>query len=111
MLKRNVSVHKVVIITGRTDLRKGIDSLVSTVRLNYGLDPIEVGTLFLFCGLKKDRIKALMYEGDGFILITKRLIHGSYQWPTKPSEARRLTLDEYDRLIDGFSIDSSIKIK
>ena len=66
MLRRDVGLRKVVIITGRTDMRKGIDSLVSTVRLNYGLDPIEVGTLFLFCGKKKSRLKALVYEGDGF---------------------------------------------
>lgn len=66
MLRRDVPIKKLVIITGRTDMRLGIDSLVSTVRLNYGLDPIEKGTVFLFCGRRKDRLKALEYEGDGF---------------------------------------------
>ncbi|MCR4746182.1 MAG: IS66 family insertion sequence element accessory protein TnpB [Lachnospiraceae bacterium] len=109
MLKRNVPIQKVIIIAGRTDMRKGINSLVAVVRLNYGLDPIEVGTLFLFCGLKKNTIKALVYEGDGFCLVTKRINSGSYRWPNAPNEARRLTLEEYDRLLDGFTIDSSIK--
>ncbi|MCR4781344.1 MAG: IS66 family insertion sequence element accessory protein TnpB [Lachnospiraceae bacterium] len=109
MLKRCVSINKVIIITGRTDLRKGINSLVATVRLNYGLDPIEVGTLFLFCGVKKNKLKALIYEGDGFCLISKHVTNGSYRWPATANEARRLTLDEYDRLMDGFPIDSSIQ--
>ena len=111
MLRRDVGLRKVVIITGRTDMRKGIDSLVSTVRLNYGLDPIEVGTLFLFCGKKKSRLKALVYEGDGFCLVTKRLNDGFFPWPSTPNEARKLTLEEYDRLLLGFQIDSTIRKK
>ena len=108
MLKRNIPIRKVIIVTGRTDLRKGMDSLVATVRLNYGLDPIETGTLFLFCGIKKDRIKALMFEGDGFVLAVKKVNTGSFCWPSTPGEARHLTFEEYDRLMDGFPIDSSI---
>lgn len=89
-------------------MRKGIDSLVSTVRLNYGLDPIETGTLFLFCGIRKNRIKALIFEGDGFVLASKVLNNGKFCWPSSPGEARQLTFDEYDRLMDGFPLDSSI---
>ena len=40
-----------------------MDSLAVLVRLAYGLDPLEEGTLFLFCGLKKDRLKGLVFEG------------------------------------------------
>ncbi|HCR41538.1 MAG TPA: IS66 family insertion sequence hypothetical protein [Lachnospiraceae bacterium] len=90
-------------------MRRGIDSLVSTVRLNYNLDPIDKGTLFLFCGLRKNKIKGLIYEGDGFTLATKRLSNGFYSWPNTTAEARQLSWEEYDRLISGFTIDSSIK--
>ncbi len=109
MLRRDVPITKIVIITGRTDMRLGIDSLVATVRLNYGLDPIEKGTIFLFCGIKKDRIKALEYEGDGFCLLTKRLNHGRFCWPSTAKEARQLSYEEFDRLLSGFTIESSIK--
>ena len=78
MLRRDVTVRLVFLICGRTDMRRGIDSLVSIVRLNYGLDSIEKGTLFLFCGIRKNRIKGLLYEGDGFRLVTKRLNQGNY---------------------------------
>lgn len=111
MLKRNVPVKKVVLLTGKTDLRRGIDGLVALVRLNYNLDPLGKGTLFLFCGTKKDRIKGIIYEGDGWILIYKRLSQGRYSWPSCPEEVKFLTWEEYDRLMDGFTIESTIKEK
>lgn len=108
MLKRNIDIKRVYILTGRTDMRRGAAGLVSIVRLRYGLDPLEKGTLFLFCGRKKDRIKGLLFEGDGFVLVSKQLSSGHYCWPNTPDEARNLTWEEYDRLMDGFTIDSSI---
>ncbi len=108
MFKRDVKVTKVYLFAGRTDMRRGISGLVSLVRLQYGLDPIEKGTLFLFCGKKKDRIKGLLFEGDGFVLASKRLSQGRYCWPDSPEEARNLTWEEYDRLMNGFTIGSTI---
>lgn len=63
MFKEGLGVKKVVVKCGRTDLRRGIDGLVATIRLSFGLDPLEEGTLFLICGTRKDRIKGLLYEG------------------------------------------------
>ena len=62
MLK-DAKFKRVILRTGRTDLRRGIDGLVAIIRLNYGLDPFEDGTLFLFCGIRKDRIKGILFEG------------------------------------------------
>ena len=90
-------------------MRRGITGLASIVRLRYGLDPIETGTLFLFCGRRRDTIKGLFYEGDGFVLLTKRLTSGRYCWPTTPDEARNLTWEEYDRFMAGFAVESSIR--
>ena len=90
-------------------MRKGIDGLAALVRLKYGLDPLEAGTLFLFCGTKRDRIKALIFEGDGFTLAYKRLTCGTFNWPRNAEEARSLTREEYDRLMDGYTIESSIR--
>ena len=86
-----------------------MDSLAALVRLAYGLDPLEEGTLFLFCGLKKDRLKGLVFEGIGFCLLTIRLTDGKFQWPNTPDEARDITMEQYHRLMDGFSIESSIR--
>ena len=62
--------------TGFTDLRRGIDGLAAIVQQQFELDPFT-NTLFLFCGRRRDRIKALYWEGDGFVLLYKRLESGS----------------------------------
>ena len=111
MLKDGTGFERVVLATGRTDLRRGIDGLVSVIRLNYNQDPFEEGTLYLFCGIKRDRIKGIMFEGDGMVMLTKRLSNGVYQWPRNPEEARTLTGEEFKRLMEGFSVDSSISKK
>ena len=108
MFKEAGGIKKVIIACGRTDLRRGIDGLAALVRLNYGLDPLEEGTLFLFCGTKTDRIKGLLYEGDGYCLCYKRLTDGHFQWPRTPDEARGITQEQYHRLMDGFAVESSI---
>lgn len=109
MFKEGLGVKKVIVKTGRTDLRRGIDGLAATIRLSFDLDPLEEGTLFLFCGTRKDRIKGLLYEGDGFCLLYKRLTDGRFQWPNDPDEARDITPEQYRRLMDGFTLESSIR--
>ena len=53
------------------------------------------GTLFLPCGYRQDWIKRLYWEEDGFVLVTKRLEAGSFQWPRNSAEARRLSYQQY----------------
>lgn len=78
MLSEAYNVRKIVIATGYTDLRKGIEGLSELVLSNYHLNPAEKDVLFLFCGRRSDRIKGLLWEGDGFLLLYKRLEAGSY---------------------------------
>lgn len=109
MLTENgFTFSKVIMAIGRCDLRKGIDGLAAIVRLKYGLDPLEKDTLFLFCGTRRDRIKGLLWAGDRFILLYIRLAEGCFQWPRTAEEARRITPEEFTRLMDGFSIDPSV---
>ena len=65
---------------------------------------ISKDTLFLFCGKKNNRIKGLLWEGDGFLLLYKRLEVGAYSWPRNTSEALEITPQQYRILMDGFSI-------
>ena len=109
MLREATGIKRVIVACGRVDLRRGIDGLAAMIRLAYGLDPLEEGTLFLFCGVKKDRIKGLLFEGIGFCLFTLRLSDGRFQWPNTPDEARDITMEQYRRLLDGFSVESSIR--
>lgn len=75
MLRDFKGADKVYIACGYTDLRKGIDGLAQMVEQEFRLDPFT-NTLFLFCGRRRDRIKGLYWEGDGFLLLYKRLENG-----------------------------------
>ena len=68
------------IACGYTDLRRGIDGLATIVQEQFKLDPFT-NSLFLFCGRRCDRIKGLFWDGDGFVLLYKRLEKSSFQWP------------------------------
>lgn len=105
---QGITFRRVIVATGRTDLRKGIDGLSAHVRLHYGMDPLEEDTLFLFCGTSKDRLKGLLWCSDRFILLYIRLSNGHFKWPRNKDEARRITKEEFIRLMDGFSIESGI---
>lgn len=90
--------------TGFTDLRRGIDGPASIVQQQFELDPFT-NTLFLFCGRRRDRIKALYWEGEGFVLLYKRLESGSFQWPRSETKAKALTPQQYRWLMEGLSSD------
>jgi transposase len=109
MLKEAGGIRRVVLKTGRTDLRRGIDGLKAIISLN-GMDPLEKGTLFLFCGRRNDRIRGLIFEGDGFLLITKRLSgQNRFQWPRNEEDMKNITMEQYRNLMEGFTIEGSIR--
>ena len=107
MLRDAKCFNKVVIICGYVDMRKGIDGLNALIRLRYGLNALEKGTLFLFAGRSARSLKGLVWEGDGFLLLTKRKSSGRYRWPRTPNEARQLTQAQFECLMEGFSIEDS----
>ena len=103
-------VAKFYLVTGHTDMRKSIDGLMAIIRDTYEMDPYS-NSLFLFCGRRCDRIKALHFEKDGFCLLYKRLDNGRFQWPRNSSEVRNLTRQEYRWLLEGLSIDQPKAIR
>ncbi len=104
MLNDFLHPDKVYIACGYTDLRRGIDGLAEIVQEKYQLDPFQE-LLFLFCGRRTDRIKGLYWDGDGFILLYKRLERGRFQWPRRTEEARRITPQQYRWLMEGLTVD------
>ena len=104
MLNDGTGFKKIYLATGYTDLRRGIDGLAAIVRFQFELDPYDRNTLFLFCGRRCDRIKALVWEGDGFLLMYKRLDNGAFNWPRSKDEAIRITEDQYQMLMQGLEV-------
>lgn len=104
MLNDAAGFKKIYIATGYTDLRRGVDGLAGLIRFQFNLDPFDKNTIFLFCGKRCDRIKALIWEGDGFLLCYKRLYSGSFRWPRSAEEVREITHDQYRLLMQGFEV-------
>ena len=74
------------------------------MKSEFDLDPFQEA-LFLFCGRRRDRIKALYWEGNGFVLLYKRLEQGVYQWPRTDAEVRRITPQQYRWLMEGLKVE------
>lgn len=107
MLGNLSGIQKIVLIAGRTDMRKSFDGLMAIIRDTYELDPYS-NAVFLFCGRSTQKIKALYYDKTGFVLLQKRLDgSGRFQWPRNASEARLLTRQEFRWLMEGLAIDQS----
>lgn len=84
-------------------MRKSIDGLSEIVRNRLQLNPFA-NQLYLFCGRRRDRLKGLYWEGDGFVLLYKRLENGQFQWPMNAKEAQAVTWQEFRWLMEGLSI-------
>ena len=104
------SFAAIYIVCGYTDMRYGIDSLATLIDQRFHLPLFVPGTLFLFCGRRASKIKGLIWEGDGFLLFTKRVEEGRFSWPRSSLEARKLSPKQFEWLMDGFSIDPVIKL-
>ena len=98
-------VDSIYIVCGRTDMRKQIDGLCAIIegKLHMGAGD---NALFLFCGRRYDRIKAILYEPDGIVLLYKRLsVDGRFRWPRDQDEVRQLTWQQFDWLMSGLEIE------
>ncbi len=96
--------ERIYIACGYTDMRKSIDGLVSLVQQSFHLDPFSK-SLFLFCGRRRDRMKALFWEDNGFVLLYKRLESASFQWPKNEAQVKELTEQQFRWLMEGLTIE------
>lgn len=106
MLRPIESYDNIYLACGATDMRKSVDGLAAIVRQDFGLDPFEK-SLFLFCNKTRDRLKALSWDSNGFVLYYKRLDGrgAKFVWPRKQQEVRNISAVQLRKLLDGFSID------
>ncbi len=70
----------IYIVCGYTDLRYCIDSLAAIIEQKYHMPLFVPNTLFLFCGKSASKIKGLLWDGDGFLLLYKRVESGQFSW-------------------------------
>ena len=102
------SLSGIYIVCGYTDLRYGIDSLAAIIEQRYKMDIFVPNTLFLFCGRSSSKIKGLLWEGDGFLLLYKRVAEGHFIWPRSSEDLRSMTSEQFRWLMQGFPVDPPI---
>ena len=94
---------KVYLALGVTDMRKSIDGLSIMVSEQLDLDPFSKH-LFAFCNRKRNIVKILYWDRNGFCLWHKRLEKDSFLWPSSKHETISITTRELTWLMEGLSI-------
>jgi len=106
-----VTVERVYLACGNTDMRKSINGLVLLVQEYFQKDPFE-GTLFVFCNKQRNKIKILRWEHSGFWLYYKRLEKDRFKWPTHTQNTgMSLSPRELRWLLDGLTLEQKFAHK
>ena len=90
----------IVIAMKPVDFRRGHDGLAATVQNELGLDP-HSGLTVVFRSKRGDRVKVLVWDGTGLVMIYKRLDQGTFAWPSVQDGVMRLSRAQYEALFEG----------
>ena len=91
---------RVWIVAGHTDMRKGFDGLAAVVQTALAENPF-CGHVFVFRGPRGDILKELWFDGQGLMLLAKRLERGRFIWPQAASGSVSLTPAQLSMLLEG----------
>lgn len=89
----------------QADMRKGFDGLSGHVRNELGRDPLT-GDIFIFINRRRNQIKLLLFEGDGFSVYHKRLERGTYEIPDGKEDCLVLQRDQLQFILQGVVLKS-----
>ena len=87
------------------DFRKNINGLASLVEHGLGMDAFA-NAVFVFGNRRKDRIKILGWDRNGFWLLQKRLEEARFIWPRKDSAVIELSVAQLHWLLDGIDLEA-----
>jgi transposase len=91
---------KVYIATRPVDFRKGHDGLAALVQQMFGLDPFS-GAAFVFRAKRADRVKILVWDRTGLVLVHKRLEGCKFVWPQVSDGVMRISPAMFAALFEG----------
>jgi transposase len=91
---------RIMLATKPVDFRKGAHSLAALAAEALGADPFS-GAVLVFRSRRADRVKILVWDGSGLVLVWKQLEGGAFRWPPVVDGVLRLTAVEFAALFDG----------
>jgi transposase len=97
---------RVFVAREHVDFRKGFDGLCAIVRDQFGDDPLS-GHLYLFLNRKSDRLKILVWDRNGFWLLSKRLERGTFERIEGTSAKVEIDRARLAMLLDGIATKNS----
>lgn len=98
----------VFIAVGATDMRKAINGLSMIVEEHFD-DDLFSGNLFAFCNRRRDIIKILFWDQNGFCLWHKRLEKDRFYWPESEDEVVNISGQQLSWLLAGLDIEDAHK--
>lgn len=106
-------ISTIYIAYGATDFRKQIASLCAEVKTKFELNPYD-NVAFIFCNRKRNSIKVLSYDKNGFVLAQKTLIEAEkmkFQWPRNSEELKKINKQQLNWLLSGLKIEQEKSFK
>jgi len=96
---------KYYLYSGQTDMRKGFDSLSGIVMQQMQLNALS-GDVFIFINKKRNQVKLLLFEGDGFAMYYKRLEKGTYELPATGDKSGSIAVssEQLQLILQGISL-------
>lgn len=108
------NINNIYLAYGATDFRKQIWSLCSDITENFKVDAYRANTAFIFCNRKRNSIKVLCYDRNGFVLAQKTLLskdNMKFKWPRNKGELGKITHEQLRWLLSGLSISQKKSFK
>ena len=106
-------VNKIYIAYGATDFRKQTSSLCSVIQKVFNMNPYDKSA-YIFCNKKRNSIRILCYDKNGFILAQKTLLDTEkikFQWPRNSNELKYITKQQLEWLLSGLKIEQKNSFK
>ena len=96
---------KVYVHREAVDFRKSINGLAALVEQALGLDPFAAA-LYVFANQRRNRVKILGWETNGFWLLLKRLETDRFVWPRADQAVIELTIEQLHWLLEGIDLEA-----
>ena len=102
-LRPALTLPQIYLYRAPIDFRKQANGLAALVEQHLGPNPFS-GALYAFTNRRRNKIKCLMWEDNGFVLYYKALAEEKFKWPSPADELLSLSAEQINWLLDGYDI-------